>query len=315
VGCTGAVLLLATSALAQNLFEADEDSGNIYSFTPNGVQSTVASGLSFPTGLAFNSAGDLFVACLGGTGMNAGYITEITPGGVQSTFASGLDGPEGLAFDNAGNLFVADEGSSEITEITPGGTKSTFASGLQHASGLAFNSAGNLFALVYTNSLPLKGSPFGHGAIIEITPGGAEGTVASLGTNAGGGLAFNSFGDLFVTIDSASGSITEYTPAGAQTTVASGLDYPRSLAFNNAGNLFVADSGDNKIIEITQGGAESAFASGLDYPDGLAFQSVPEPSTWAMLIMGSSMFFAGRRWQRRSPFFTSARPVPPTCLP
>ena len=37
-------------------------SGNIYEFTPGGVQSTFASGLSAPNELAFNSAGDLFVA-------------------------------------------------------------------------------------------------------------------------------------------------------------------------------------------------------------------------------------------------------------
>ncbi|MGA9778081.1 MAG: SMP-30/gluconolactonase/LRE family protein [Verrucomicrobiia bacterium] len=291
----GAVLLLVTSVPAQNLFEADEDSGNIYEFAANGVQSTFASGLSFPTGLAFDRAGDLFVACLGGTGVDAGNITEITPAGAQSTFASGLDGPEGLAFDSSGNLFVADEGSGEITEITPEGTKSTFASGLQHATGLAFNSAGNLFVSVYTNSLPLKGGPIGYGAIIEITPGGAKGTVASLGTNAGGGLAFNSFGDLVVAIDSASGSVTEYTPAGAQTTIVSGLDYPRSLVFNSAGDLFVANSGDNNIIEITQGGAQSMFASGLDYPDGLAFQPVPEPSALGLLAVGATALLARRR--------------------
>ena len=38
-----------------------------------------------PVGLAFNSAGDLFVADFG-----SGNIYEFTPGGAQSTFASGL---------------------------------------------------------------------------------------------------------------------------------------------------------------------------------------------------------------------------------
>src|SRR5262245_53352777 len=37
-------------------------SGFIYKYTRNGVRSTVASGLSRPRGLAFDSAGDLFVA-------------------------------------------------------------------------------------------------------------------------------------------------------------------------------------------------------------------------------------------------------------
>ncbi|MGH7993880.1 MAG: PEP-CTERM sorting domain-containing protein, partial [Limisphaerales bacterium] len=38
-----------------NLFEGDFTSGNIYEFTPGGVQSTFASGLNGPTHLAFQS--------------------------------------------------------------------------------------------------------------------------------------------------------------------------------------------------------------------------------------------------------------------
>lgn len=51
--CAGAVLLFASSAQAQNLFEADYGSGNIYKFTPVGVKSTFASGLNQPAYLAF----------------------------------------------------------------------------------------------------------------------------------------------------------------------------------------------------------------------------------------------------------------------
>ncbi|HMD53486.1 MAG TPA: hypothetical protein VKJ65_02915, partial [Phycisphaerae bacterium] len=54
--CGGAVTLIASSAPGQNLFEADYSSGNIYEFTPGGAQSTFASGLPSPGGLAFNSA-------------------------------------------------------------------------------------------------------------------------------------------------------------------------------------------------------------------------------------------------------------------
>ena len=64
-----------------------DGSGNIYEFTPGGARSTFASGLDSPGGLAFNSAGDLFVA-----DSDSGNIYEFTPDGVQSTFASGLSG-------------------------------------------------------------------------------------------------------------------------------------------------------------------------------------------------------------------------------
>ena len=101
----------------------------------------MAAALNEPTGLAFNSAGDLFVA-----NQSDGTIVKITPGGVQSTFASGLNYIEGLAFNSAGDLFASQIGASEsILEFTPGGVKSTFATGLPSAFGLAFNSTGNLF--------------------------------------------------------------------------------------------------------------------------------------------------------------------------
>jgi glucose/arabinose dehydrogenase len=43
---------------AGDLFASDF--GNIYEFTPDGVQSTIASGLDYPFALAFNRTGDLF---------------------------------------------------------------------------------------------------------------------------------------------------------------------------------------------------------------------------------------------------------------
>jgi drug/metabolite transporter (DMT)-like permease len=49
--------------------------------------------LNVPSGLAFDSLGNLFVANQGN-----GTIEDITPGGVGSVFASGLHGPTYLAF-------------------------------------------------------------------------------------------------------------------------------------------------------------------------------------------------------------------------
>jgi len=111
----------------------DFSGGNIYKFTPGGVESTFASGLHNPWGLAINSAGDLFVSEYGNN-----TIAEITPGGAQSTFASGLNTPYGLAFNSAGDLFEADANSQNIYEFTPGGMRSTFASGLLFPTLLAF---------------------------------------------------------------------------------------------------------------------------------------------------------------------------------
>ena len=110
---------------AQNLFVADFGSGNIYEFTPGGVQSTFASGLNVLDWPSTARAICLRRIPTAATSMNlrraerkaplppgcmilqdwpltaraiclrritsSGNIYEFTPGGVQSTFASGLD--------------------------------------------------------------------------------------------------------------------------------------------------------------------------------------------------------------------------------
>jgi len=56
------ILLSPALVPAQNLFVANDSSGDIYEFTSGGVRSTFASGSAYPQTLAFNSAGDLFEA-------------------------------------------------------------------------------------------------------------------------------------------------------------------------------------------------------------------------------------------------------------
>jgi sugar lactone lactonase YvrE len=157
-----AVLLLAATTQAQNLFVAGYSSDNIYEFTPSGAKSTYASGLGDPVGLAFNSTGNLFEA-----DSYSGNIYEFAPNGGSTTFASGLNYPYGLAFDSAGNLFEADLTGGYIYEFTPGGVQSTFASGVYLPNSLAFDSAGNLFVGT------------GGGNVYKFTPGGGKSIVAS----------------------------------------------------------------------------------------------------------------------------------------
>ena len=80
---------------------------------------------------------------------------------------------------------------------------------------------------------------------------------------------------------------------------ASGLNYPVpcALAFDSAGDLFVADSSTN-IYEFTPDGTQSTFASGV-YPNALAFQDetlpVPEPSALELLAIGATGLLVCRR--------------------
>ena len=78
-----------------------------------GDVSTFASGFNGPDGLAFDAAGNLYVA-----NQCNGTVSEVTPAGVVSTFASGFNQPCGLAFDAAGNLYVANGGGNTVIEVS-----------------------------------------------------------------------------------------------------------------------------------------------------------------------------------------------------
>lgn len=280
--CAGAALLMASSALGQNIFVSGFTSQDIYSISAGGTPSTFASGEDYPFGIAFNSGGDLFVANTALDNGTQGYITEITPGGVQSTFRSGID-PKALAFNSTGILFEADYLSGVIYEYTPGGVQSVFATGLAKPNALAFDSSGDLF--VGNNN---------GGTITKITPGGVESTFAT-GLDLPSGLAFNSAGDLFES-DAGDNTIYEFTPGGVRSTFAT-MTGPSGMGFDSTGNLYV-DSSAGTIIKITPGDVQSTFATVGDSPSGLAFQPVPEPSVLALMTASGAVFFACRRGRK-----------------
>src|SRR5580692_4231917 len=165
VACAGALLLIASSASAQNMFVGTYGGHSVVEYPTSGTPSLFASGLAYPSALAFNGAGDLFAV-----DQTGGEIYEYSPGGgaTPTTFATGLDLPYGMAFDSTGDLYVVSSIASSggyVTEITPGGNQSVFASGLDAPTDLAFNNAGTLFVVD-------SGSGNANGNITEISQGG-----------------------------------------------------------------------------------------------------------------------------------------------
>lgn len=282
----GAFLLLAAGAPAQNLFVSCAGNGNIVEINPQGGQSVFATGLNTPNGLAFDSAGDLFVANEG-----SGTIDEfINNGGVLSStpvlYASGLDDPFDLAFGPGGLLFASEYGNGDIAEISSSGTVSTYATGLAGPEGLAFGTGLVLYVANHNG-----------GSITSISAGGTKTTVVSdLGSPSGlivSGLEILESSQIGNDID-------EIVSKTAETYV-SGLDDPNGIALDGADKLFEADTGSGDINEFTKtlgptgGITETNFGSGLDEPVGLAFQPVPEPSALGLLAVGATAFLGWRR--------------------
>ena len=290
----------------------DNGGGFIYQYTPLGVQSIFASGLSRPRGVAFDHFGNLFVATntCDISGNCQGSIVKITPGGAQSTFATLSDQnfqPEGLTFDHTGNLFVmaihlTDPSlASTIYKFTPDGVQSTFGSIEGQSFGLAFDVAGNLFAA-------------GNSNIYKFTPNGTRTVFADSSQfppdNGPIDLAFDRFGNLFTSTESGfvndrSNVIMKFTPNGVGSTFASNLDnYPRGLAFNRGGQLSVAEVGNalnppstpGDILKFTPAGMRTVFAvmPSPAYnagPEFLAFQLLPTPRTPPTLHPGQTQQF------------------------
>jgi sugar lactone lactonase YvrE len=230
-----------------NLFVADSGTGTILKFTPEGNQSTFASGLVEPYDLAFDGKGNLFVADFYGTGAdNSWTILKFTPEGTRSTFASGPNAPIGLAFDAAGNLFVADKEIAAIFKFSPDGTKTSFASGLSGPLGLTFDKAGNLFVSDTISQ-----------SIYKFTSDGTKTSFAD-GLGVPMGLAFDKAGNLFVS-DRANQSIFKFTSNGTRSTFASRLKGPSGLAFDKVGNLFVSDQELQAIFKFAPNGTRSTF--------------------------------------------------------
>ena len=109
---------LSAPIRADILYVSNSNGNRITKLNSYGESSVFAStGLSYPRGIAFDSAGNLCAASF-----TANRIGKITPGGVFSWFAStGLNGPTGLAFDSAGNLYTANSNANTIEKYSATG--------------------------------------------------------------------------------------------------------------------------------------------------------------------------------------------------
>jgi uncharacterized protein (TIGR03437 family) len=231
--------------------------GNIATFAGNGNAHYSGDGgpatnavLNAPSGLARDKGGNLYIC-----DQLANRIRRIDPFGTIDVVAGsnrpgfGGDGgpatqasmsfPVDVKFDPAGNLYIADSSNNRVRKVTPSGVISTLAgtgatgfSGdggaataarLNDPSGLALDAAGNLYV-----------SDLGNFRVRKITPAGIITTFAGNGTSGSGG-------------------------DGGQATNAT-LTGPVGLAFDSAGNLYIADAGATVVRKVTPTSVISTFA-------------------------------------------------------
>lgn len=261
----------------------------------HGTADGSGAGASFDgiNGMVADAAGNVYVA-------GSSAIRKITPAGAVTTLAgkpgtAGMaDGQggearfgtvRGMAVDAAGNLYVADPDYGGVRRISPTGTVQTVVRDRQ-AIALALDADGNL---VLANGLQLlRFSPSGE-LIQTISNNWAltvQGKLESDPANDARllSIAYGPDGLLYVadskrqgialrTVDAAGKVATLAAPAaagqvdGPLADARFGADTgSNGLAFDAAGNLFLADAGNNAIRRITPALQASTYAGGKFVP-------------------------------------------------
>ena len=218
---------------------------------------------NLPVGVARDSAGNLYVA-----DTKNHTIRKVSADGKVSRLAGsplGVPGfrnatgdealfrsPMGVAVDGSGNVYVADAGNHLIRKITPGRVVSTFAG----------------------NSSPSVRDEYGH--IIGDFANGASGEARF---HSPLGVAVDNNGNVYVSDTNnhvirkiSAGQVTTW--AGYQkdpghvdgTGTAARFDFPRGLAVDASGNLFVADQRNDAIRKVTAAGVVTTVGGRASFP-------------------------------------------------
>jgi sugar lactone lactonase YvrE len=221
-----------------NLYTSSLFGNTIEKYTPDGMGTAFVS-LPFlwesVGGLAFDSSGNLYIACaqrprplaITPNLSNYGAILKVNQSGSISVFANvGSGRPLGLACDTNGNIYAVI--SDQIAE---------------------------------------------DNVIAKYAPDGTGSLITSMDSSLLWGAAVGPDGNLYVT-DALNDSIIRFTQDGNRTTFAdTGLSGPRGLAFDSDGSLYVLT--DGTIQKFTVEGERSIYATDLYLPEFIAIRPKP----------------------------------------
>jgi sugar lactone lactonase YvrE len=242
------------------------------SFFP-ATQTSLGAGLSGPSGVAVDGAGNIYIA---DTGNNRIVEIPCSNGSYGSEIAlpvGQLSAPMGMAFDAAGNLFITSSGNDKLVEVLQTGNGLGAAVKVPVAvyvpTAVSVDGNGTLYiADSYDNrivQLPRAGNGYGK----PHSPGSE--------TKMPMGIAVDNAGDILFSRAYRNDLIWLPLQAGVfqnQVTITtSHLSFPTALVTDGNSNLYLLDSGNNRVVMYpwtSSGyGAQMTIATGFNNPAGM----------------------------------------------
>ncbi|MCP5115587.1 MAG: gluconolaconase [bacterium] len=213
---------------------------------------------------AVDEQGNIFATFSGSRGQKTPVsVYKIDHNYEMSPYLTDLMNATALAFGRDGMLYISSRHDGIVYQATPSGDLSVYVEGMGVATGLAFDGDENLY--VGDRS----------GTIFKISRDRQIFVFATIEASiAAYHLAMSPVGDLYVSGPTTSSfdSIHRVNPAGEVDVFYRGLGRPQGMAFDAAGNLYVAASknGRKGVVRIDPGGEAELFLSGPNIV-GLAF--------------------------------------------
>ena len=232
--------LLGWSALAQQNIITTAIGGG-----PNDTPAIDAD-INDPVGVTVDSAGNYYVAACNQNRVfkvsSGGLLTVVAGSGLPGYAGDGVSGgaanalmncPSGVAVDGSGNVYISDAYNSVVRKVDNSNTITTIAG--NYAAGCAYNGNGSPatnFALCHPEGLAMDHS--GNLYIADEINSVIRKLVPSTST-----------------ISNYAGNATAGYSGDGGPAVNAELYYPVSVALDNSGNLFIADTSNYRIREVT----------------------------------------------------------------